>query len=234
MNNETLAASIAEWLKDHQYTCLTEANGVEVWRCQKPGSCNLAFDIVITRFGIAMFGDVGTLVFKVGASYGLPFLARKPDGYMLEKLETQFRAEREFDQPGFLERICFSICERLTLWCEEGVELPEWITDERQRRGKFNELVEWMDEHIEAMGDDEVLDFHEIQSALAEACNIEDLRAAEDFMEANEEVLGESDTYEWDLTMPSSSLVRRLHYVSHAARAILAQQEAQAGLQVAQ
>ncbi len=225
-----MAADIAEWLKDHQYTCLADANGVEVWRCQKPGTVHLAFDICITRFGISMFGDIDSLVFRVGASYGLGFLARKPDGYMIEKLDSRYRAEREFDQPGFLDRIVEAVCDLLSLSLED---LPEWISEEGQRAGKFDELSQWIDDAIESGRDSGGIDFDDIQSFLVEVSRVEDARDGHELLAENEELLDISDTWEWDLTEPSVSLVRRLHYVSHAARAILAQKEAQAGQQVA-
>lgn len=226
---DAIAANAAEWLKDHQYTCLADANGVEVWRCQKPGSINLAFDICITRFGISMFGDADSLVFDVGASYGLGFLAREPDGYMIEKLDKRYRTEREFDKRGFLDRVAFAICDRLTYSLED---LPEWITEEGQRAGKFDELSQWIDDGIESEMDSGGIDFDDIQSFLVEASSVEDARDAHDLVAEHEDALDVSDTWEWDLTEPSGSLVRRLHYISHAARAILAQKEAKAGQQV--
>lgn len=219
MKDDQLAANIAEWIKDHQYTCLADANGVEVWRCQKPGSVNLAFDICITRFGISMFGDIDSLVFGVGSSYGLGFLARTPDGYMIEKLDKRYRDEREFDQGYFHGRLADVVFDLLDSSIEEEL-LPEWMRDEQQRRGKFSELQEWIHEqHEEGC---RALEFDDLDTVLSQAERIEDGREAHDLLSENEELLDISDTWEFDFTKPSKSLVRRLHYVSHAARQILA------------
>ncbi|MCQ3823066.1 hypothetical protein JEG40_11960, partial [Streptococcus agalactiae] len=46
-------ARAAEKLKDHQYTCLVKQSDVEVWRCKAERTTAYAFDIMMTRFGIA-------------------------------------------------------------------------------------------------------------------------------------------------------------------------------------
>lgn len=221
MKDDQLAANIAEWIKDHQYTCLADANGVEVWRCQKPGSVNLAFDICITRFGISMFGDIDSLVFSVGASYGLGFLARTPDGYMIEKLDERYRSEREFDEDYFREQVCEAIFERLE---ESEVQLPDWMADQTLRRGKFDDLTTWLEERLEDENQPlpEDIDLQDLQEILGEAADIEDDAAGHALLHEHEDTLNISDTWECRLTKPSKSLVRRLHYVSHAARQILA------------
>lgn len=40
-----LTARVAEDLAQHQYTQLVNQNGVEVWRCARPGSSCYGFDI---------------------------------------------------------------------------------------------------------------------------------------------------------------------------------------------
>lgn len=226
MSKQDWAARIAEWLNDHEYTCLADSNGVEVWRCQRPGSIHLAFDICINRFGISMFGDIDSLVFRVGASYGLPFLARDPDGYMIEKLDERYRKEREFDQACFHERLADAVFDLLDSTLEEDL-LPEWMRDENQRRGKLSELQDWICEQLEDGND--AMAFDDLTTVLDQAVRIEDAREAHALLSENEELLDVGDTWEWRLTKPSESLVRRLHYVSHAARQILAKKEAEAG-----
>ncbi len=212
---EDIAQRIAEWTKDHKYTCLTDANGVEVWRCQQPGSINLAFDICITRFGISVFGDIGTLVFRVGASYGLSFLARTPDGYMIEKLEELYRREREFDEEAFRGIVFDAITERL------NSELPDELLPLPEFDGLAH-LRDWIEE--QAFEDDLV----DLSDVIGEALLIdENPTRVHDWLADNEEALGLSDTWECRTDKPSSSLVRRLHYVSHAARQILAQKAAE-------
>ena len=56
-----LAARVAEDLAQHQYTQLVNENGVEVWRCQQPGTRVYHFDICVTAYGMSMFGDIDVL-----------------------------------------------------------------------------------------------------------------------------------------------------------------------------
>lgn len=217
MSHEQYAKNAAEWLKDHQYTCMTDANGVEVWRCQKPGSIHLAFDICITRFGMTMFGDADSLVFNVGSGYGLDFLARNPDGYMIEKLDERYRREREFDCERFEAIVFEAITERLERELPDDHAQPECTT--------LEELAEWIEEQEfeNELGD--------LVDVAGEALSIDEnpVRVF-DWLRDNEEALDISDTWEYRTDRPSSSLLRRLHYISHAARQILAikaDQEAQ-------
>ena len=214
MSTDQFAENAAKWLKDHQYTCLADANGVEVWRCQKPGSINLAFDICITRFGISMFGDADSLVFNVGRSYGLDFLARNPDGYMIEKLDERYRSEREFDQDAFESIVFEAIIERLREDLPDGHDQPECTT--------LAGLAEW----IEEQGFES--DLAELVDVAHEALFIDENEVRVfDWLRENEEALGLSDTWELRTDKPSESLMRRLHYISHAARQILAIKAAQ-------
>ncbi|WP_226342927.1 MULTISPECIES: hypothetical protein [Pseudomonas] len=76
-------ARAAEKLKDHQYTCLVKQSDVEVWRCKAERTTAYAFDIMMTRFGIAVVGDIGDLTFSVGLGYGMSFLAGDDVTYYL-------------------------------------------------------------------------------------------------------------------------------------------------------
>ena len=72
-----LAARVAEDLAQHEYTQLVNENGVEVWRCQQPGTRVYHFDICVTAYGMSMFGDIDGLLWHVGADYGITFLRPK-------------------------------------------------------------------------------------------------------------------------------------------------------------
>lgn len=105
----------AECLKDYEYTVLADTDQLKVWRCKAPGTTCYAFDILITRFGIAIVGDINGLTFNVGLSYGIEFLAGKDIGYYIHsKLEEHCR-EREFDEEAFrvalVTGVCSQICE---------------------------------------------------------------------------------------------------------------------------
>ena len=84
-------------LKNHVYKQIGFGDFCEIWQCtDKSGSSYYGFDICISRFGIAVHGDISSLSFVVGAHYGMKFLARNDVGYyMHSKLETEFREKRE-------------------------------------------------------------------------------------------------------------------------------------------
>ena len=119
----------AECLKGHEYTVLADTDQLTVWRCKAPGTSCYAFDIMITRFGIAIVGDINGLTFNVGLTYGIEFLAGNDIGYYIHsKLEEHCR-EREFDEEAFraalVTGVCSQICENthddeITPTCPSG------------------------------------------------------------------------------------------------------------------
>lgn len=215
-----LLADTAEWLKDHAYTELANANGVEVWRCQQPGSVHLAFDICITRFGIAVFGDIGSLAFSVGAHYGMAFLAGRDGDYIYGKLEASSKTT-EFDRPGFIQRVEDAMCDWLSHSRESA---PEWMEDYSKNQGRGKDILAWL--LANAAGDGE-LSALALAVALREAWEFEgDSSKAHEWLTEHEELLEVSDTWEWDLRKPTDSVLRRLARVRHAARVIVAQKAA--------
>jgi hypothetical protein len=221
MNQEQenkLAADTAEWLKDHAYTELANTNGVEVWRCQKPGTIHLAFDICITRFGIAVFGDIGSLAFSVGASYGMGFLAGTDGDYIYGKLEASSKAT-EFDRPGFIQRVEDAMCDWLSHSRESA---PDWMEDYSKNQGRGKDIEAWLLANSEGDGE-----LSALVVALREAWAFEgDSSQAHEWLAEHEELLEVSDTWEWDLRKPTDSVLRRLARVRHAAQMIVAQKAA--------
>lgn len=221
MNEEQrtkLATDTAEWLKDHTYTELTNVNGVEVWRCQKPGSHNLAFDICITRFGISVMGDIGSLAFSVGASYGIPFLAGTDGDYIYGKLEASSKAT-EFDLPGLIQRVEDAMCDWLSHSRESA---PDWMDDYSKNQGRGKDIEAWLLANAEGDGE-----LSALVVALREAWAFEgDSSKAHEWLTEHEELLAVSDTWEWDLRKPTDSVLRRLARVRHAAQMIMAQKVA--------
>lgn len=137
-----------ETLGKHEYTRLTQPDCLaEVWRCKRPDTTNYAFDLVISRFGIAMFGDTGTLAFNVGASYGLKFLAGDDvEYYIHSKLDHDLKTT-ELDEQAFDEakiQYAVSRLERGDVgddWpAQDGMDcdtyrtiLGDWLTTERDK-----------------------------------------------------------------------------------------------------
>lgn len=126
-NNQTLIERALENMSGHQYTNLASTPHLEAWRCARPGSSIYAFDILITRYGIAVMGDIDNLTFRVGSSYGLQFLARdKVDGYMIGKLSSE-SVEYEIDWQAVIKYCAFNwfslFSERISnSWSAEQVE----------------------------------------------------------------------------------------------------------------
>ena len=241
MNNEQRKkriADVAEWMKDHQYTQLVNANGVEVWRCQKPDTIHLAFDICVTRFGMSIAGDIGSLVFRVGSSYGIDFLRHQSDGYLYEKLEEAYRKDREFDGDGFLSQIVLAICDRIYNDLDEDLA-PDWAPEEKRGAVTADSLKDWLQEKgaldIEDVGGFEFNELADLINDAQELVNTgrDESIAARDLLEDAEPLMHVSDTWEWRLNKPAGAVMTRLFYVRHAASCIMAIKEAEQAQAVA-
>lgn len=216
--SDKLAAESAEWLAGHVYTELANANRVEVWRCQKPGTIHLAFDICITRFGIAVFGDIGSLAFSVGSSYGMGFLAGTDGDYIYGKLEESSKTT-EFDLSGFIERVEDAICDKLSNSHESA---PEWMASWPANKGRGKDIEAWL---LANCANDPELSA--VCVALRDVWAFEGgSEKAHEWLNDHEDLLEVSDTWEWDLRKPTDSVLRRLARVRHAAQMIMAQKAA--------
>lgn len=222
----------AECLKDHEYTVLADTDQLKVWRCKAPGTTCYAFDILITRFGIATVGDIDGLTFNVGLSYGIEFLAGDDIGYYIHsKLEEHCR-EREFDEEAFraalVTGVCSQICEN-THDDELYAALPEWMRNDGgcHEAGRWDELRKLVKEHLAAIeyGGDGRDFWDSLNDRLSEADDISYVEQASMFMSDHHEELGLGCDY-WEITIdkPRDSLINRLYLINHAAKAIIAQQ----------
>lgn len=144
MIKEKFAAELAQAAENVANHTVELVSGVgkygtnEIWRCTKNGSSMYGFDLVISRFGIAMYGDVASLVFGVGSQYGIEFLARSAVcGYMISKLEPEYREKRELDEDSLrqvlVEAGCRLLEEKFVPYIDENsedgdnVELSDWV-----------------------------------------------------------------------------------------------------------
>ena len=222
----------AECLKEHEYTVLADTDQLKVWRCKAPRTTCYAFDILITRFGIAVVGDIDGLTFNVGLSYGIEFLAGDDIGYYIHsKLEEHCR-EREFDEEAFraalVTGVCSQICEN-THDDELYAALPEWMRNDGgcHEAGRWDELRKLVKEHLAAIeyGGDGRDFWDSLNDRLSEADEISYLEQASMFMSEHHEELGLGCDY-WEITIdkPRDSLINRLYLINHAAKAIIAQQ----------
>lgn len=227
----------AKCLKDHEYTVLADTDQLKAWRCKAPGTTCYAFDILITRFGIATVGDIDGLTFRVGLSYGIEFLAGDDIGYYIHsKLEEHCR-EREFDEEAFRAALVTGISNRIsenTHDDDQWEALPEWMRNDGGvgEAGRWDELRSFVKAQLAAIeyGEDGHDFWDALNDRLYEADHIECVEQARPFMSEHYEVLGLGCDY-WEITIdkPRESLINRLYLINHAAKAILSQQAATAG-----
>lgn len=146
----------AENVKDHTVELICGKGSNEIWRCTKNGSSTYGFDLVISRFGIAMYGDTDSLVFSVGSSYGIEFLARSSVcSYMISKLESVYREKRELCEESLKQVIIEAGCRLLkdkfvSYIPEDGVscaDLPEWLDSSDPKDVTLEKVIEEMKKH---------------------------------------------------------------------------------------
>ncbi|MCE4073506.1 MULTISPECIES: hypothetical protein [Pseudomonas] len=223
----------AEYLKNHQYRALVDNDDVKVWRCKQPNTNAYAFDIMLTRFGIAVVGDIANLTFGVGLAYGLEFLAGNDVGYYIHSKLDEKCKTREFDEAAFRRAIIAGVCQRIAeevLGDDDSEALPRWVHEEAERGAdgsRWNDLRDLVT--AEAKKDDAADEWDQWGDLLAEATDIGDEHQAGAFMNEHCETLGLGpDWWEISVTNPSESLMRELYMIRHAALAILAQKQAAA------
>lgn len=141
-------AQAAENVKDHQVSLIMKNGANELWRCTKGNSSCYGFDLVISRFGMAAYGDCDSLVFKVGASYGTEFLARKAvDGYYIEKLEPEFREKTALDEGALRALLLSRGVDLFDRFINHDVEIaePKYFEAVRDGATKPEQLQEFLD-----------------------------------------------------------------------------------------
>jgi len=216
-------AQAAENVANHTVR-LVCGNGVsEIWRCTNNGSSCYGFDLVISRFGIAMYGDVDSLVFSVGSHYGIEFLARSSVcGYMIGKLETEYREKRELDEDALRAVLAGVGAELLdeqfipyvdSDTCEY-TELPIWVSEAASGNVKAEQLedvIELMQKHAEEQE-------HMFFDLFLSACDIlltyrvpDGLQSVEAYISEEFEALNMgAEWYEYTISKHDSRLIQRL------------------------
>ncbi len=221
-------ARAAEKLKDHQYTCLVKQADIEVWRCKAARTTAYAFDIMMSRFGIAVVGDIGDLTFSVGLGYGMSFLAGDDVTYYLHTKLNESHKKQVFSTNLFRQVLVSSICRELQVECSEDIwdTLPAWAQDADLVRGsnwqEFRALTLNHRRDIQN-GDDRWMHWDDLFDVAEQIGYTEEAHL---FMRDNAEVLclGE-EWYEHRVTETCESLYAQLYMINHAAKAIMAQAE---------
>ncbi|WP_416425387.1 hypothetical protein RAM80_06405 [Pseudomonas sp. App30] len=222
----------AKCLKDLEYTVLADTDQLKAWRCKAPGTTCYAFDILITRFGIATVGDIDGLTFGVGLSYGIEFLAGDDIGYYIHSQLEEHCREREFDEEAFRAAIVTGVCNRIsenTHDDDQYAALPEWMRNDggMGESGRWDELCEFVEARHEVIeyGEDGYDFWDGLKDRVSDAGYVGYTEEARTFMGDNYEELGLGCDY-WEITIdkPRESLINRLYLINHAAKAIVAQQ----------
>lgn len=216
----------AEALKSHKYTCLVKSDQVEVWSCKAEKTTAYAFDIMMTRFGIAIVGDIDNLTFSVGIGYGMEFLAGDDVTYYIHKKLSECHRKRVFSESKFKEVIASHICQGIAeLIDDEAFEaLPDWAKvpcrmEGDQHWGALRTLVS-----EQTVVDDAADIWSTWDELLDTASGIGFTEEAQLFMRDNSEPLGLGDEwYEHRIDEVCEGLIEELYMVNHAAKAIMAQ-----------
>ncbi|AXQ51127.1 MULTISPECIES: hypothetical protein [Pseudomonas] len=225
-NEDERKARAAEKLKNHRYTCLVNQDDAEIWRCKAEGTTAYAFDIMMTRFGIAVVGDIGHLTFGVGLSYGMKFLAGDDVTYYLHTKLNESHKKKVFSQDLFRQVLVSCICRELHNDCSEAIwdTLPAWAQDSDLVRGAhWAEFRALTATHRRDMsnGDDRWMHWDDL---FDQAEDIGFTEEAHSFMKDNSAVLCLGDEwYEHRITETCDSLYAQLYMINHAAKAIMSQ-----------
>lgn len=205
----------AEWIKGHQFTQLAKSDAVEVWRCQTPGTHSYAFDLTVSRYGMAMYGDTGALVFDVGSGYGLKFLTNEDDDYVFKKLDQSSR-ETDLDEAYLLEIVYRAI---IDLLAERDLKLPEWLPPTDPMADRIKQLEDWL------LGSECKDGEHSALVVALRECQDLEIRttsAAYEWLSDNQELLELADDMDYSLGKPTNAVMQRIYMLRHAAKQILA------------
>jgi hypothetical protein len=206
----------AENVKDHTVERVCGNGPTEVWRCTNKGSSCYGFDLVISRFGIAMYGDVDSLVFKVGSAYGIDFLARQAVcQYMISKLEPEYYNKRELDEDALKQVLVEAGCRLLEdkfesyITEDDFVELSEWVG------GSAPITLEMVSEELKKHAPEQphmaFENFADAVDTLLEDRAPNGLQAVESYISENSGYLNLGcEWYEYTISKHDGSLINRL------------------------
>jgi hypothetical protein len=214
-------ARAAENMFDHRYTQIA-TGPVEAWRCKDPRSTFHAFDILITRFGISVVGDIENMSFVVGSYYGMEFLAKDDVQYYIHsKLDPKCK-EFEFDQDRWRELVVKGACSRITEISseDEAEKWPEWVNNtDLQSREIYAEVMAFVD----SMREHEVdLSWTNLYDMMQEAEDIEYTEAAMIFVQESGDDLHMAEVDSESVEKVRESVYGNLYMINHAAKAIMA------------
>jgi hypothetical protein len=222
---------ISERTAQFEYIQIASGPDCEVWQCKKPNTGMYGFHIAVTRTGIAVVGDIEGLLFNVGSSYGMEFLAGDDVNYYIHsKLEHQCR-KTVFDRDHFKQVMAEVVAERCVAHLEtlprmdddEEGDYPHWLSggkEHQKRREDINEVRQFL---IEKMTNEptqplwlELSDFLGMIGGISELQEVYNLLTDDSFRK-----LLKCYDWDYDFTMTCPELLDRLYLVNHAAKQIM-------------
>lgn len=219
-------------LKNHSYIRIGFGD-CEVWQCTNNGSSTYGFDISISRFGIAVHGDIGSLSFRVGSYYGMEFLAGKDVWYYIHsKLDEAYRKRQVVKEKvkDMLAREMYYLLEDIVCDPNElNSGLPEEEIGFKIQISEDSEYIDEMYEFAERVFDGEISGIPERKakmiSELYEAYKIFDDKYFEVSEEKAYEIMYENTSIDLcdglSITEPDESIMFRLYIANHAAKQIM-------------
>lgn len=208
--------SAKEILKSFTFTPLTDSsiiNVIDAWRCRNPTSGSYAFDIIITTYGISIVGDISSITFRVGASYGMKFLAGQDIKYYIHsKLDSVFYEKSDFDEKTFMEGVAHRLGR--AIYDDLDGDAPAWMDTDECTVKKLESWLMSKPKKLEGMTTN-YLDVY------TEADCVSSIREAKNF-------LIKSDLFNYPESWPSYKMtsvavLQELYLINEAARRILAQ-----------
>jgi hypothetical protein len=219
-------------LKNHDYVRIGFGK-CEVWQCTNNGSSTYGFDISISRFGIAVHGDIGSLSFRVGSYYGMSFLAGKDvEYYIYSKLDEAYHKTQVVKEKikDMLAREMFYLLEDIVCDPSEiGRELPEEQIGYKVQISEDSEHIDEMYEFAEKVSSGEISGI-EVRKAkmifeLLDAYRIFDDKYFEVSPAKAYEIMYENTSIDLadglSVTEPDRHIMWKLYIVNHAAKQIM-------------
>jgi hypothetical protein len=202
---------IRDQFSKHIVTCLIDNEEIEAWRFKKPDSSDCQMDIFVTRYGMAMVGDFGDITFRVGRSYGIPFLTHQSKGYVLEKMDQNCK-QYELDKEDLLQHAFEESKEYILDSVSDYIvrNSVEETTNLSELMAALETIQNTMDGYPYVI--DDVLEFIEGVDLL------EDLEEAYNFLYTVEWL---EDVFEWDIKKLASFTESRIWALHVAAEKIL-------------
>lgn len=239
-----------EICKDFEYECIArgdEKTHAEIWRCKEPGSFEYAHDVMVTKMGITVVGDMDPLVFRV-TGRGMDFLAGNDvEHYIYSKLDESSR-DQVLDMSAVYAMVAHAVSDHLALiWVDtwEGdekdspmnTEIGPLVTDLREAPSKGDKdaskkaldalltiLAEKAPEPSESWPPEGRM---ARRSAVRERLgalldDLQDVRTIDQLpnaLSSADGIFGDPDLE--DLTCPSESVLTRLHVLNIGAKRIM-------------